>query len=55
MFGNTLAEEYTLLEEKLGFTPDDVRTVILNGIRASWLPEAHKEALIKEFTTDPAW
>jgi adenosine deaminase len=55
MFGNTLAEEYALLVEKLDFTHDDVRTVILNGIRASWMPETRKQALIADFTTDPAW
>ena len=55
MFGNTLAEEYALLVEKLGFTHDDVQTVILNGIRASWLSEPRKQALIADFTTDPAW
>ena len=55
MFGNTLAEEYTLLEEKLGFTHDDIRAVILNAIRASWLPETRKQTFIVEFTTNPAW
>lgn len=55
MFGNTLAEEYTLLEQKLGFTSDDVREIILNGIRASWLPEVRKRALIEEFVADLAW
>jgi len=55
MFGNTLAEEYTLLETALSFTPGDVREVILNGIRASWQPEARKQAMIAEFTSDPAW
>lgn len=55
MFGNTLAEEYALLETKLGFTPGDVREIILNGIRTSWLPAARKQAMIAEFTSDPAW
>ena len=38
MFGNTLAEEFMLLEQVLGFSRDDIRSLILNGIRASWLP-----------------
>jgi adenosine deaminase len=55
MFGNTLAEEFTLLEQKLGFSRDDIRTLILNGIRASWLPEAQKEHLSAAFRADLAW
>ncbi|MFN2284741.1 MAG: adenosine deaminase [Anaerolineae bacterium] len=55
MFGNTLAEEFTLLEQQLGFSRDDIRTLILNGIRASWLPEAQKEHLSTAFRADPAW
>jgi adenosine deaminase len=55
MFGNTLAEELALLEQQLGFSRDDIRTLILNGIRASWLPEAQKERLSATFRADPAW
>ena len=55
MFGNSLAEEYNLLVKKHGFSQDDVRTVILNGIHSSWLPKARKNTLIEAFTSDPAW
>ena len=55
MFGNSLAEEFRLLEEALGFSRDDVRTVILNGIEASWLSEDRKRQLTEAFRTDPAW
>lgn len=55
MFGNSLAEEYRLLEERLGFSRDDVRRVILDGIRASWLPEERQRRLIEDFCADPAW
>lgn len=52
MFGNTLAEEAALLETALGFTPDEVREVLLNGIRASWLPEARKAAMLQAFEAE---
>ena len=55
MFGNSLAEEYRLLEETLGFSRDDLRTVILNGIEASWLSEEGKRQLTETFREDPAW
>ncbi len=55
MFGNSIAEELRLLEEKLGFTRDEVRQVVLNGLRASWLPAARKRELMQAFRTDPAW
>jgi adenosine deaminase len=55
MFGNTLAEEFSLLEQVLGFSRDDIRTLILNGIRASWLPETQKADLTAAFHADPAW
>jgi adenosine deaminase len=50
MFGNSLAEEYQVLVEKLGFTQDDIRTLILNAIDASWMPEERKRGMVEEFT-----
>jgi adenosine deaminase len=55
MFHNSLAEEYRLLVERLGFTRQDVRSLILNGIQATWLTEEQKQALRQEFMADPAW
>jgi adenosine deaminase len=55
MFGNSLAQEYALLESELGFTRDDVRSLILSGIYASWLPEDRKQALVDAFQSDSAW
>jgi adenosine deaminase len=55
MFGNSLAEEYALLETKLGFARDEIRHLILQGIEDSWLPEARKRRLAEEFRADPAW
>jgi adenosine deaminase len=55
MFGNTLAEEYALLEQRLGFPRSDIRSLILNSIRAAWLPDIQKERLSAVFCADPAW
>jgi adenosine deaminase len=55
MFGNSLAEEYRLLEAELGFSQDDIRALIMNGIQASWLPEDRKQTLAKTFQAAPAW
>ena len=55
MFGTSLADEYRLLEEKLGFTPQEVCTLILQGIRSAWLPQERKSQLIMEFQQHPTW
>jgi adenosine deaminase len=55
MFHNSLAEEYQLLEERLGFTRAEIRQLILNGIRASWLPIERKQTMLQEFQSDLNW
>ncbi len=55
MFGNSLAEEYRLLQEQLGFSRGDIRACILQGIQASWLPQDRKQGLSDAFVGDPAW
>ena len=55
MFGNSLAEEYQQLCETQGFTRDEIRALILNGIRSAWLPETRKQQLITEFQADAHW
>lgn len=55
MFGNSLAQEYQLLEERLGFSRDDIRILILNGIKASWLPDDRKKAMAERFIKDNNW
>ena len=55
MFGNCLAEEYQLLEEKLGFSRDEIRTLILQAIDASWLPHDKKLQLAGQFCTAENW
>ena len=55
MFGNSLAQEYRCLEAELGFTRDEIRTLILQGIRAAWLPDEGKSRLTESFQLDPDW
>lgn len=55
MFNNSLAQEYYSLVERLGFSSDDVRDLILNGVRASWLSSERKESMLVDFQADPAW
>jgi len=55
MFGNSLAEEYRLLESRLGFSRDEIRALILQGIAASWLPVERKKQWVARFLSDPGW
>jgi adenosine deaminase len=55
MFGNSLADEYIMLETKLGFNRDDIRTLIINAINVSWLPDESKVELASDFYKDPVW
>lgn len=55
MFGNSLAEEYQLLVERLGFSQDEIRKLIMNAIQASWLPDEQKADLAASFEADPDW
>ncbi len=55
MFGCSLAMEYRLLEEKLGFTRDEIRALILQAVQAAWLSEERKSQLAGELSGDPDW
>jgi adenosine deaminase len=55
MFGNSLAEEYRVLEARLSFSRKEICTLILQGICASWLSPDKKQLLINAFHEEPAW
>jgi adenosine deaminase len=55
MFGNSLAEEFWLLEKKLGFSRIEIQSLILQSIQVAWLPGEKKQQLIETFRGDPAW
>jgi aminodeoxyfutalosine deaminase len=45
-FGSDLAGEFLLAHTEQGFTPDELRQLARNSFRASFLPEAEKQAWI---------
>ncbi|MBC8505672.1 MAG: adenosine deaminase [Anaerolineales bacterium] len=55
MFDNSMAEEYQLLVEQLGFSRDEIRTLILNGIQASWMIDEQKDQMKATFQNEAAW
>ena len=55
MFGNSLSEEYRMLETKLGFSREESKKIILQGIETSWLPENRKRELTKTFRESSDW
>lgn len=55
MFGNSLAEEYRLLVEVLGFSRAEIRSLILNAVDSAWLSPPRKEALARDLRAHPAW
>lgn len=55
MFQTSLAIEYASLVDCLGFTMDEIRSLILGAVRSSWLPDDRKLLMEKEFREDPAW
>ena len=52
MFGNSLADEYLALETELGFSRLEIESVILQGVRTSWLSEEDEEELISQFESE---
>ncbi len=55
MFGNSLAEEFRLLHERLGFSHDEIRSLIESAIHASWLSDVDKRELADSFVSHPNW
>ena len=55
MFGNSLALEYASLINELDFSRTEIKQILLQTIRATWLENDEKEALVAEFVKDPAW
>lgn len=49
MFHTTLSDEYLVLLRDLGFTPEDLKTLSMNGAEASFLPEVEKSGLRAKF------
>jgi adenosine deaminase len=48
MFGTTLTGEYRTVARDLGFGPERLADLARNGVRASYLPEERKKAILGE-------
>ena len=44
-----------MLVEQLGFSKDEIRTLILQAVQAAWLPSERKAELATDLRTDPDW
>jgi aminodeoxyfutalosine deaminase len=53
MFGTSLSNEYLVAGRDLGFSPAELAELAGNGVRASFLAEAEKEALLAEIAAVP--
>jgi adenosine deaminase len=51
MSDTTLTGEYALAAEKLGFTPDELSVIALNGFESAFLPPAERNALVERART----
>jgi adenosine deaminase len=49
MFGNSLAEEYEMLEKHFNFTKNEIAGFIINSINTSWLNNKEKDLLMRQF------
>lgn len=49
MFGTTLTNEYLAAARTLGLGPEQLATLAANGVRASYLPAAEKQAILADF------
>ena len=54
MFGNSLAQEYQMLED-LGMPRETLRRMILDGVAACWLPGPAKAKLRERIQFHPSW
>ena len=55
MFDTSLAGEYRELARVHGFTRAEIRRLIENAARASWLPAGAKAELLGRLRADPGW
>ncbi|UCD09610.1 MAG: adenosine deaminase [Dehalococcoidales bacterium] len=55
MFGNSLAEEYEILANNLGFIRDEIRTMLFNAVRTSFLSDDKKRELASRLINHRDW
>ncbi len=49
MFGNSLADEYYLIDKKLGFKKRAITDFVINSISCAWISDEEKAVMKKEF------
>lgn len=49
MFNTSISREYLALAQKLGFTISDLKRLSINGVIASFMPDAKKESMRRQF------
>ena len=49
MFNTTLTDEYTAIANAYAFGADDLEQLVLNGVRATLLPEAERTGMEAQF------
>ncbi len=54
MFGATLTGEYMVCYEKLGLDWSEIKTLCLNGVASSFLPDKDKQEMLEEFEKEIA-
>jgi len=52
MFGNSLAEEYEMLENSFNFSKQDIPGFIIDSIQTTWLSDEEKDLLSKQFNDE---
>lgn len=55
MFQTSLAAEYRLLANTMGFCQEELRKLILQGVEACWAAPERKKELRHSFQNDPQW
>jgi aminodeoxyfutalosine deaminase len=54
MFNTTLADEYRALAEAHGFTQSEIQHLVLNAVRAAFLPPDEKDTILRAFERELA-
>lgn len=54
-FGNSLAMELESAQRAHRFTRDEIRSLLLSSIEATWLRAERKKRLAADFQRDPSW
>jgi len=52
MFGTTLDREYALVAKNFGLDAQAMKTIALEGLAATWMDDAEKQAMLAEWSTE---